>query len=444
MDFIYNKIISGREAYDYSKTRSAWAIANIEQGIGWPDEILVIKFREKDLLILPEDDTLLPCIATKIDGPNASEEGIKLITHYLSSLTWVEGRPIKVKEWTSGSPHPFRMAKNATIRLISGSVDHKYFPDPVEPNKRLALALYREALSLDHTAYSFLSYYKIINLKFPNSSDQKKWMEKNIDNIYDSFALQRKEELSSEVSSIPEYLYVSCRCAIAHAGIEPTVDPENTDDILRLNKDLPLIKNFSELLIENEFDIKSSRTIHKEHLYELYGFKNIFANDLITSLKNLDDVPTKTIEVSLNISLRIKSKKEYSHFEGLAITQAVANGKDGQIHMTCVSEDSLVHLILHLDFANEHLKHDIINECNIYDNGEEVSAKYSADYYRFLSDLYLNGHLTIWNSDTEECLSQCNAFIPVNIDMERTIQNFSNLEEKWKAEAEKRSNKENP
>lgn len=444
MEFIYNIIISGKDAEDYAKTKSAWAIANIEQGIGWPDEILVIKFRENELLILPEDDTLLPCIATKIDNPSSSEEGIKLITHYLSSLTWVEGRPIKVKEWTSGGPHPFRMAKNATIRLISGSVDHKYFPDPTESDKRLALALYREALSLDHTAYSFLSYYKIINLKFPNSSDQKKWMEENIDKVYDTYAIQRKEELLNEVSSIPEYLYVSCRCAIAHAGIEPTIDPENADDILRLNKDLPLIKNMSELLIENEFDIKSSRTIHKEHLYELYGFKDFFDSELINALKRQEDIPTDTIEVSLNISLRIKSKKEYSLFEGLTITQAVVQGKDGQIHLTCVSGDSLIQLLLHLDFANERLKYNIIDECSLCDNGEEISAKYAAEYYRFLSDLYANGHLSIWNSDTKECLSQCNAFIPVNIDLANTLQNFAKIEAKWNAEATRRRSEENP
>jgi len=441
LDFVYNTIITGEEAEEYSKSKSAWAIANIEQGVGWPDKTLIVSFRGKKLLFLPEDETLVPCIATKVDRANSSEEGIELITHYLSTLTWAEGRPIKVKEWTSGGPHPFRMAKNSTIRLISGNIDQEYFPDPIEPEKRLALALYREAISLDHTAYSFLSYYKIINLKFPNASGQKKWIEYNISNVNDSYAVERREELVKSVDSISEYLYVSCRCAIAHAGTEPTVDPENYEDLKRLNKDLPLIKNLAELLIETEFGIKTRRTIDREHLYELYGFKGIFDGTLITEIKKLNKPQNETINITLTISIRIKGKENYSIFESLAVEDANTIGTDGQVHLTCVSRDSLVKLYLHLDFANERLIHDFINECYIYDDGEYTAAEYAADYYRFLLDLFSNGHLTIWNTETNECLSQMNAFIPENIDPDRTFQNFLKLEESFRKESQKRKDR---
>ena len=59
------------------------------------------------------------------------------------------------------------------------------------------------------------------------------------------------------MTDIGEYLYASGRCAVAHAGTNPTVDPEDPEDMDRLCKDLPLIRAMAAHVIEKELNVKS-------------------------------------------------------------------------------------------------------------------------------------------------------------------------------------------
>lgn len=51
------------------------------------------------------------------------------------------------------------------------------------------------------------------------------------------------------------YLYESGRCAIAHAYSEPVVNPENAEDLERLELDLPLMKELAEFAIKSEYGV---------------------------------------------------------------------------------------------------------------------------------------------------------------------------------------------
>ena len=62
----------------------------------------------------------------------------------------------------------------------------------------------------------------------------------------------------------------SCRCAVAHARTNPTVDPENWDDMERLSKDLPLIRAMAAHVIEKELNVKSQHTVWAEHLSRIH------------------------------------------------------------------------------------------------------------------------------------------------------------------------------
>jgi hypothetical protein len=51
------------------------------------------------------------------------------------------------------------------------------------------------------------------------------------------------------------------------------VDPDDPQDTERLARDLPLMKAVAEYAIEHELGVRSMRTIWREHLYELAGFR---------------------------------------------------------------------------------------------------------------------------------------------------------------------------
>ena len=442
MKFHYNKIYTIEEATEFLKKPGVWVVANIKQQIGWPTKITLVEFRNHKLLLLPEDDTLLSCIAIRKEKTLTDNEARIIISHYLSSLAWVEGRSIYVSGWTGGGPHPFRMAKSSSASVVRSTFHYKYLPDPTDDKIRLALALYREALSLNNVAYSFLSYYKIINLRFTKGDDQKNWIDKNLKNITDKYAIKRRDELSKNEDSVSDYIYISCRCAIAHAGTEPTVNPENFDDEKRLNQDLPLIKNLAELMIENEFGIKSQRTVYKEHYYELYGFKKYIDSEIIENLKQGKGVLNKKIKLPDLLSIRLLGKNNYLPFEKMVIEKVTVKESEKLLNLLCKSLDSLVHFYLDLDFINEKLIIDPLQGIIIYDDKEEKTLIYLAEYYRFMADYFANGQLEVWDMENNECLSQCDAFIPVNIDLSKTIENFNRLEKLYRDEVNSRKNLE--
>ncbi|MDO8137004.1 MAG: hypothetical protein Q6354_05130, partial [Candidatus Brocadiales bacterium] len=77
--------------------------------------------------------------------------------------------------------------------------------------------------------------------------------------IKDDLARERINVLEEQEEDVPEYLYKSGRCAVAHAYFEPIVDPDDAKDQLRLSQDIWLIKAIAEFLIET--NLKVSRSI---------------------------------------------------------------------------------------------------------------------------------------------------------------------------------------
>lgn len=149
-------------------------------------------------------------------------------------------------------------------RSLSGFVSSNVFIDPrvsepVDEKARLALALYREDLSVNSVPYQFLGFAKIINVLHAGGSAQKAWIGAVLPNVTDADARARLAELSGEVADVSAYLFESGRCAVAHANTSPVVNPDDVEDFLRLSKDLPLIKALAEHLIETELGVPRRR-----------------------------------------------------------------------------------------------------------------------------------------------------------------------------------------
>jgi hypothetical protein len=140
----------------------------------------------------------------------------------------------------------------------------------LEPDEkaRLALALFREARTVNSTPFEFLSYFKILNIFWKdrpvtiNGQRQNPIIEgirATLPKLKDELAVSRLRALGTTEPDVPKYLYESGRCAIAHAYADPIVDPDDVSDLRRLSEDLYIVKEIAEHLIEAE--LKVSRSI---------------------------------------------------------------------------------------------------------------------------------------------------------------------------------------
>lgn len=190
---------------------------------------------------MPETDTLAPSIVLKLDGSLSQIEARALLQAFLSTLAWA--RNAKIMEtfstFSTGAPIGIGKSKPGSIR---SNAPMDYLPDPSDRKARLALGLYREALSVNIPAYALLGYFKVINTLFKSGDDQKEWIRKCAPKLTDRDAVKRLAKIQAEQSDIGAYLYVSGRCAVAHAHADPIADPDDPSDQQRLASDLPVMK----------------------------------------------------------------------------------------------------------------------------------------------------------------------------------------------------------
>jgi hypothetical protein len=66
---------------------------------------------------------------------------------------------------------------------IRDTFDLSDLPQAQDDRGRLALALMREGRGLNHQAYAFLSFFRVLETAIPNGPARGLWMTDNLDNI---------------------------------------------------------------------------------------------------------------------------------------------------------------------------------------------------------------------------------------------------------------------
>jgi hypothetical protein len=228
----------------------------------WPEKQREVKYGNHTFILMPPTKDHSASVHIELKGISV-DEGVTLTDRFLSALAWKFDEPAINHYGWSGSPKPVPVSRY--------EIPYAYSPSEVFPNEvyeitdkkaKLALALYREARSLDSVPFQFLSYFKILNVFW---NDKKKKNGKNdlveglrgsLPDLTEEDCIKRIKEIESKHGDAAEYLYKSGRCAVAHAFANPIVDPDDVRDLHRLSEDLWLMQNLTAHLIEKNFGIE--------------------------------------------------------------------------------------------------------------------------------------------------------------------------------------------
>ena len=415
MEPSYIRTSSIEEAEAYRNQRGEWTVASLQQSIGWTQKPITIDYAGRTFLLLPEDEQNLPAIAT------LGEYAVcrRAILELASSLAWSSGGSVAVESWSGGS-QIYRTSKLPIGGQVTAQFFHiDYLPNPTDPTHRLALALFHEGSTLIHlhVAYSFLSFYKIVNLvNGPHGSAQTGWINARVQAMKHHRVKERLAELQKAGEDIGKYIYQSCRCAIAHAGDprNPVIDPHNMDDERRLRSDLPIIITLAEVAIE-EMGIKTSQSVYREHRYELSGFEQFITPEFVQVLKSGGTPTTGDIELPERISLRMWGHATYPPLEDMIPISAEV--EDGVMAIKCMLREEGYYAYVVLDFPNYRLTAKVQGEEGLKDDGSAEFVETTLEIDRFFWDWNGNGCLEVWGEGTE-CLGRCEEFLPVNVMMD--------------------------
>jgi len=394
--------------------RGQWVCLNIEPSCPWPTRPQTVEFGGYTLWIIPLTEEEYPGVAIRRLPEMSQEDTESLLYRFLSVVAWQHGAGIAVAYRTGGSmPYMVALDKKSGF-AIRPPFDFTELICPEEEQPRIALALIREARSLNHYGYAFLSYWRVLELAFPRSADRVTWMNANLPTLKGTGVQEAKDCIAAQgIEDICAHLFASGRCAIAHATGKPVINPDDPRDASRLYRELPLVREMAIRAVEERFGVATPMTEYQQHLYELRGWKEVLGEPLLTVLAEGAEIKAdQTVDLP-PIHVRLRTSPPYRPFEAMVPKGIERQGQE--LLMIYGTDDGLVDIRFRLVPAEERLKFDVFNGVYGRDDGSVVAAEYKQETQRFFRDYMLNGELQMWNADSGELLSRLDAYIPVNV-----------------------------
>jgi hypothetical protein len=390
-----------------------WLVASVNARMSWPVTAQSVKYRGAELWVLPLTKEHYPGIAFSRPQSMLREDAERLIMQFLSALAWIENGGILVEHFTENR-HVMPMGRQQRFGFsIQDDFDFSYLPEPSDEKAQLALAIMREGRGLNHPAYAFLSFYRVLEVALGDGKARGEWMKAQIDLIRDPRAIEAIARLKADgVDDIGVHLQKSGRQAIAHAKSKPIINPDDPADYRRLSAELPLIEALAVLAIDSVIGVETRSTVWAKHLYELQGFKAILGPTLIESIIKQEDL-AGTLTVNLpSISLELRRRAPY---KALSSLEPVALEQHGPlVILVAQSADKCFWFRCYMDFTNERLHFDVQRDIGARDNGTADCADLMTDFQHFIYEYLCNGELRILNAATGGLLSRKDAFLPVN------------------------------
>ena len=394
--------------------RDNWVVANVQTNSFWPVNVQKVSCRGETIWILPITDKHFPAVAMQARPGRDRADYQCLLMRFLSCLAWVEEKGLLVDGFGGGSlPVPMRRDKTFGFSICE-EFDLSYFPEPPDEKALLALALMREGRGLNHPGYAFLSFYRVLEVAFPNGRVRGEWISNRVNSLSDHGAKKALSELYTQgVSDIGVHLRDSGRRAIAHASEEPIIDPDDPADARRLWSELPIMISLAKIAIEEVFYIETSSTVYRKHLYELAGFKKVLGPEIVENLSRGEQITDGKMVDIPQINVQLRRQAPYSALSNL---KPVALDQRGtSLFLRFASQDGNVQIRFTLDFGAERLGFDLFNDLGVCNSGTADGAVVVADVKRFSNAYFGNGELHIYDAESAALLSRKDAYIPMNM-----------------------------
>ncbi|MEA1015338.1 methylamine utilization protein MauJ [Sphingosinicella sp. LY1275] len=390
----------------------AWVVANVDTHLAWTVRVQRVEYRGAAYIVLPVTRESYPAVATLIGAESRSNAKRRLM-RFLSALSWSESSGMTVVGFGGGSsPVPMHREKTRGF-AISHLIHFDYLPEPQDDAALLALALMREGRGLHHPAYSFLSFYRVLERAIP-AKQRGAWVDAHLNQMPGRRAKEALAALrASDVTDVPNHIYKTRRQAIAHAtGKGPVVDPDDPEEAAGLEAEYPIMEGLAELAIEEAFGVQTRSTQFREHKYELAGFRTLLGEGLVQRITSGAPPAAGEVVDIPELDIELAEREPFAPLQGMRPVHIHQLAKSARL--TLQSSDALVEISFELDFLDERLRFDWQGNVKTYDDGSATAAANMADMTRFAFQYVGNGSLRIYDSEWRKLISRVDAFIPVN------------------------------
>lgn len=391
-----------------------WVVAGVEGHVPWPKEAQVLEFEEIDFILRPGDEQSSPTIVLNASAHGLSrQEAQNRILKLATALAWNERAKIDIHMWMSGT-RPFGVGK------WQGNVVQDFIaPDELvfsnDSAAWVALALYREALSVGNPFYSFLGFFKTVSSIYKDGRERGAWFREAMPLIQDNSAQKRIESLSTEGVDVAEYLFSEGRNAIAHAEKDVFVNPDSMIDFERISNDLPIMRGLAELAIEQQYSISSSRIKRYGGRPSTVELEQILGDELVIKLKSNTPIEEeRQVELPETVSIVARRGPQSEALLEMQIF-SLAQVEHG-LRLLLTDKDEKFQFSIGIDLVERKLEFDPLQDMGrVVDLESSLGIDREIKFRQFQWLMFCNARIEIWNEENNLLLGKSDPFIPLNM-----------------------------
>jgi len=240
------------------------------------DECYEIKY-DKHLLELKAQRGLFHNLITECLSKHEDQRSAyNAMFSFLGELSWLYKMKINLLRLSASihAPKKTGFCINKTSYSRENRTILINFQISENDTQKLALGIYREGISANSAFYSYFCYCKIIMILNPHRKDFANWVNGNLVCLKTRDAKYIADDLNRN-KNVPDtglYLYDKGRCALAHADVtvknpdKPILKPFDYEDMIRVLKELALVKELAEIFIHKDLKVPTWReTVDEWH-----------------------------------------------------------------------------------------------------------------------------------------------------------------------------------
>lgn len=235
----------------------------VDNQVTWPRTETLVEFDRYKMVLMPKTKDNVQSIHVDLTANGLNmEEAHTIINRFLSLMTWCDDQyAIKQDGW-AGNPVPVAVPKR---NLAFTTTYHWVFSRSIPASEEVqrALALYREGRNAEQNymvSYAVLSYFKVLEVRYPEGKLIKPWIAEKFRLLKGSEDDARADAVlkASGGESIEDYLWKACRVAVAHVREKHPSDPDSALELRRLHNAAGIMRRLARYFIGEELGVSES------------------------------------------------------------------------------------------------------------------------------------------------------------------------------------------
>jgi hypothetical protein len=235
----------------------------VDNQVTWPRVEMLIKFDCYKLVLMPRTKENVQSVHIDLHANRLTiEEARTVVNRFLSLLTWCDDQYAILQDGWSGNPVPVPVPK----RDLAFATTYQWVFNrsiPESEDARRALALYREGRNAEQNfmiSYAVLSYFKVLEISYPDSKKLCAWIARTFpliqNNLNKDFVIEFSKACGEE--SIDQYLWKACRVAVAHVREKYPSDPDILQELHRLQDAAEIMRKLARYFIKTNLGVSES------------------------------------------------------------------------------------------------------------------------------------------------------------------------------------------